>query len=84
MNKDYRVFNDPLEYNECLDYDFERDALPRGIKEFPAYVVYDFFERWRVVDHDTFIQYLKAMRDEMREAMEDINWYLDKEDDDGN
>lgn len=85
MNKGYRVFNDLLEYIKYLNHDIERDTLPRGIKDFPAYVVYDdFMEQWRVVDHDTFIQYLKAMRDEIREVIEDINWYLDKEDDDGN
>ena len=78
VNKDYRVFNNPLEYIECLNYDLEGDILPRHIKEFPAYVVYDdFMGQWREVDYDTFIQYLKAMRDEMREIMEDIDWYLD-------
>lgn len=85
MNKDYRVFNDQLDYIECLNYDLEGDILPRDIKNFPAYVVYDdFMEQWRVVDYDTFIRYLESMRDEMREWMEDINWYLAKENDDGN
>ena len=78
VNKDYRVFNNPLEYIECRNYDLEGDILPRGIKEFPAYVIYDdFMGRWCEVDYDTFIQYLKAMRDEMRDEMEDISWYLD-------
>lgn len=78
VNKDYRVFNNPLEYIECKNYDLEGDILPRHIKEFPAYVVYDdSMGQWREVDYDTFIRYLKAMRDEMREIMEDIDWYLD-------
>ena len=78
VNKDYRVFNNPLEYIECLNYDLEGDILRRDVKEFPAYAVYDdFMGQWRMVDYDTFIQYLKAMRDEMREIMEDIDWYLD-------
>lgn len=85
MNKGYRVFNGQLDYIECLDYDLEGDLLPQDITEFPAYVVYyDFINQWRAVNYDTFIQYLKTMRDEMREITEDINWYLDKEDDDGN
>ena len=79
VNKDYRVFNNPLEYIECKNYDLEGDILPRHIKEFPAYVVYDdSMGQWREVDYDTFIRYLKAMRDEMREIMEDIDWYLDE------
>lgn len=79
VNKDYRVFNNPLEYIECLNYDLEGDILPRDVKEFPAYAVYnDFTGQWRMVDYDTFIRYLKAMRDEMREIMEDIDWYLDE------
>ncbi len=85
MTKDYRVFNDQLDYIECLNYDLEGDLLPRDIKDFPAYAVYDdFMEQWRVVNYDTFIHYLKAMRDEMREMMKDINWYLDEEYNDGN
>lgn len=79
VNKDYRVFNNPLEYIECLNYDLEGDILPRDVKEFPAYAVYnDFTGQWCMVDYDTFIRYLKAMRDEMREIMEDIDWYLDE------
>ena len=79
VNKDYRVFNNPLEYIECLNYDLEGDILPRDVKEFPAYAVYDdSMEQWRMVDYDTFIRYLKAMRDEMLDIMEDIDWYLDE------
>ena len=79
VNKDYRVFNNPFEYIECKNYDLEGDILPRDVKEFPAYAVYnDFTGQWRMVDYDTFIRYLKAMRDEMREIMEDIDWYLDE------
>ena len=80
MNKNYyRVFNTPFEYAECMNYDLEGDILPRDVKEFPAYAVYDdSMEQWRMVDYDTFIRYLKAMRDEMREIMEDIDWYLDE------
>lgn len=78
MNKDYRVFNNPFEYIECLNYDLEGDILPRDVKEFPAYAVYDnSMGQWCMVDYDTFIRYLKAMRDEMCEIMEDIDWYLD-------
>ena len=79
VNKDYRVFNNPLEYIECLNYDLEGDILPRDVKEFPAYTVYDdFMGQWRTGDYDTFVRYIEVMRDEMREIMEDIDWYLDE------
>ena len=85
VNKDYRVFNNPLEYIECLNYDLEGDILPRDVKEFPAYAVYDdCMGQWRMVDYDTFVRYIEVMRDEMREEIEDINWYLDAKCDDVN
>lgn len=84
MNKNYyRVFNTPFEYAECMNYDLEGDIMPRDIKDFPAYVVY-YMGQWRVVNYDTFIRYLEAMRDEIRELAEDIDRYLDKEYDDSN
>ena len=78
VNKDYRVFNNPLEYIECLNYDLEGDILPRHIKEFPAYVVYDdCMGKWCEVSFEGFIDYLETMRDELQEQMDDIEWYLD-------
>lgn len=83
MDKDYRVIKDEMDYKMLLNCG-EDKFLPRDITEFPAYVVYDdFMEKWYKVDFKYFIAYLEAMRDEMREMMEDINWYLDKECDDG-
>ena len=85
MNRDYHVFHDEQEYKRCLRYEFKKELLPQNITDFPAYVVYDYyFEDWRKVNFEDFIVYLKTLRDEMREMMEDINWYLDKEYDDGN
>ena len=79
MDKKYRVFYNKGNYRRCIDYELKNEFLPRGITKFPAYVVYDdCMGKWREVDYDTFIQYLKAMRDEMREIMEDIDWYLDE------
>lgn len=82
MTKDYRVFNDQLDYIECLNYDLEGDLLPRDIKDFPAYAVYDdFMEQWRAVDYKTFIQYLKTMREELNALLEDVERFLQDEDD---
>ena len=78
MDKKYRVFYNKGDYKRCTDYELKNEFLPQGITEFPAYVVYDdCMGQWRMVDYDTFIRYIKAMRDEMREIMEDISWYLD-------